>query len=81
MTEMDVAQLVNDLNNTVGNIQGKQELIVYFLGGAAVFIGGGIFYLARCVFSLGKDVGKMSGKLDAIFSQKNEHTEIESSAG
>ena len=78
---MDVAQLVNGLNNTVGNIQGKQGLIVYLLGGSAVFIGGGVVYLARCVFSLGKDIGKMSGKLDAIFLQKNEHTEIKFSAG
>ena len=60
---MDVAQLITDLIAKVDSIQGKQDLVIWMLGSAGAFIGGGIIYLARCVFSLGEEVNHLAGTM------------------
>ena len=64
MMEMDIGQLVTSLIEKVGIIQGRQESIIWVLGGAGVLITGGVVYLGRCVFNLAWEISRLTERLD-----------------
>lgn len=63
-------ELVTDLINKVGNLQGKQEIIIWVLAGAGALIAGSIFYLARCVFRLSEKISYLAGVIKAANDQE-----------